>query len=554
MRNRTGYFLIILILINIFSVHSLPHFYDDVPDEELAISIIQNMTNEELLGQVFFVGYIGQSPSKEIIEWITERNLGGLKIFTRNISSLVSLGSDIGKMQSQALNGRFGIPMFVATDQEGGWVRHIQFQSSETPGNMALGAANNLEDALLSGYYMGMELISLGINMNFGPTVDITYPYTTAGIGPRSFSSDPVLAGMLATAFFKGMESAGVISVAKHYPGHGGAEDDSHGSLPEVSITFEELWETDLLPYRFLIKEGLNGIMGGHLAFPQIIDETIPATVSSYFMQDVLRDMLDFDGVLLTDDLEMYGASQGKFDLSAICRDAILAGNDMVLISHTPGLQIRTYERLLHLMIFDEVFFERVKESATRIILVKLESLKDVTFVLPNVDLIKENIPFPEATDFFFNSSFRAVTTVREENIPYIQQGERILLVSQLDEFFEYGLEKYPDADTYSFNLHPIQYSDYEDRAAIRRLSNYYDTIIFCLANTNSLEVLETLENFSGKLYVISSLTPVYLREVPWVNSAIAVFGFDDDSFKAGFAVLNGEFVPEGTLPIEIEF
>ena len=155
--------------------------------------------------------------------------------------------------------------------------------------------------------------------------------------------------------------------------------------------------------------------------------------------------------------------------------------------------------------------------------------------------------------NFFFNSSCRAVTIVREENIPYIQQNEKILLVGQLDGFFKYGMGNYPNADTYSFDLHPIQYSDYEDRAAVRRLSNYYDTIIFCLANTNSLEVLETLENFSGKLYVISSLTPVYLREVPWVNSAIAVFGFDDDSFIAGFAVLNGEFVPDGTLPIEID-
>ncbi len=555
MHKNVHCFLIIFTFFNLLPVQSLPHFYDDVPDEELVQSIIENMTDEEMLGQMFFIGYLGRSPSRVILEWISERNLGGLKIFTRNISSLTSLSTDIGKMQVLSLNGRFGIPMFVATDQEGGWVRHIQLESSETPGNMALGAANSPEDALLTGYYIGMELKTLGINMNFGPTVDVTYPNTTAGIGPRSFSSDPVLTGIMATAYFKGMESAGIISVAKHFPGHGGAEDDSHGYLPEVTVSFEELWDKDLLPYRFLIKEGLNAIMGGHIAFPDITNENKPATVSGYLLHDVLRGLMNFEGILLTDDLEMYGANQGKFELASLCRDAILAGNDMILISHTPAFQIRAWERLLHLMSINEAFYLRVKESASRILRVKLDVLKDEPFVLPDIESVNENIPFSDAADFFFNSSCRAVTLVRNENIPYNNhQEDRILLVGQLEEFFDYGLEKYPDADTYSFDFHPIQYSNYSVREAVRRMASNYDTVIFGLSNMNSLEVLETLESYSGKLYVISALTPVYLRKVPWVDSAIAVFGFDDDSFKAGFAVLNGEFTPEGILPIEIEY
>lgn len=552
MQKKILLFILFYLLITLFSINSLPNFYDKVEDEELTQSIIEKMTDEEILGQVFFVGYIGRTPSKEILEWITERGLGGLKIFTRNISSLSSLSTDIRKMQSLAINNRFSIPLFVATDQEGGWVRHIQFECSETPGNMALGASDNMEDAFLTGYYIGMELKSLGINMNFGPDVDVTYKNTTAGIGPRSFSADPVETSMLAAAYFKGMESAGIISVAKHYPGHGGAEDDSHGYLPEIKVKFDELWNKDLLPYRILIKEGLHAVMGGHLAFPEITDEIIPATVSSYFLKDILRDMLGFEGVLLTDDLEMYGANQGKSELSSLCRDAIIAGNDMILISHTPAVQVRVRERLLHLMSIDENFYERVKESAYRIILNKLILLKNDTSILPDTEHVEDSIPYFDAEDFFFNSSCRAVTLVKDENIPYIDKNDKILLVGQIEEFFKYGLEKYSDADTYRFDFHPIQYSDYLDRITVKRLSDNYDTVIFCLANNNSLEVLETLEDYSGALYVISSLTPVYLRQVPWIKSAIAVYGFDDDSFKAGFAVLNGEFEPEGELPIEV--
>jgi beta-N-acetylhexosaminidase len=552
MQKKILVILIIYSAITLSSVNSLPNFYDNIPDEELARLIIENMTDMEILGQVFFVGYVGRSPSSDILEWITERGLGGLKIFTRNLSTLSSLCTDIRKMQSLALENRFSIPMFVATDQEGGWVRHILLECSETPGNMALGASDSIEDALLTGYYMGMELKSLGINMNFGPAVDVTYTDTTAGIGPRSFSSDPVSTSMLAAAYFRGMEGAGVISVAKHYPGHGGASDDSHGYLPEVPVTFDELWDKDLLPYRILIKEGLNAVMGGHIAFPEITEETIPATVSCYFLKDVLRDMLGFDGIVLTDDLEMYGANQGKSDLYPICRDAILAGNNMVLISHTPAVQIRAWNKLLALMSENDVFYESVIESAYRIVLVKLRKLKNDPFILPDVDLVSENIPYAEAPDFFFNSSCRAVTLVKDNNIPYKATDESILLVGQIDEFIEQGLLKYPDADTYLFDLHPIQYSSYLDRFTVRRMARNYDTVIFCLANNNSLEVLQELNEYEGNLYVISSLTPVYLRNVPWVESAIAVYGFDTDSFTAGFAVLNGEFKPEGELPIEV--
>ena len=165
---------------------ALPSFWDDLPDEELIEAILSEMTEEELLGQVFMLGYVGKRPSGEILNWIRSRNLGGVKIFTRNVDTLAGLAASIDEMQEAAATGRFQIPLFMSTDQEGGWVRHIKLETSQTPGNIALGASRLPQDALLTGYYIGQELKSLGINMNFAPTTDVYSNPSATVIGPRA--------------------------------------------------------------------------------------------------------------------------------------------------------------------------------------------------------------------------------------------------------------------------------------------------------------------------------------------------------------------------------
>ena len=171
-------------------------------------------------------------------------------------------------MQRSAADTRLGIPLFIATDQEGGWVRHVKSKTSITPGNMAIGASGLPYDAYWSGYYIGQELKSIGINMNFAPTVDVYSNIDAHVIGPRAFSQDPLETAQLALAYFKGMEETGVVSTAKHFPGHGNAAEDSHGILPRIDISFDTLWERELLPYRYLIDRDLPTVMSGHLSLP----------------------------------------------------------------------------------------------------------------------------------------------------------------------------------------------------------------------------------------------------------------------------------------------
>ncbi len=557
---RTLFLIPILIVCLIFSPVALradnpvkstvhPSFWDKKEPEELADELVRAMSPEELLGQVFFLGYIGKEPSKTIMKWIGERNLGGVKIFTRNVGSLSSLAESISRMQKLALHSKYGIPLFMATDQEGGWVRHIKLQTSVTPGNLALGAEGKAVDSFLTGYHIGTEIRKLGINMNFAPTADVYSNPKASVIGPRAFSSDPMETALLAAAYFKGMKRAGIICTAKHYPGHGDADKDSHGFLPVIRVSFDTLWKRDLLPYRILIKEGLPAIMSGHLAFPEITGNNIPSSLSPFFQREVLRERLNFEGIIITDDMEMGGILRSGESTPTACRKAILAGNDMVLISHSPPVQEKTWEYLKRTSLNDEAFMTALRDAVKKILLIKLKYLKGN--IIPESRNIEEKITDPRAREFFFNAACRSVTVIRNKRLP-IEKNKlgKVLLVGQFEEFLEAGLERLPGAETFFFHFSPFYHARKETIRKINSIAGKYDTIIFGLANFNSLDVLKSLTRYKKRIIVLSALTPVYLDEVPWVDTAVAVYGMGKDSFRAGFAVLMGDFEARGKLPI----
>ena len=543
--------LIVLLLAAVSLAAEVPQFADERPAPELAEDLLRVMTPEEMLSQVFFVGYHGTRPSESIMRWITERGVGGVKIFTRNVSTLTDLAGSVRRMQQAALDRRLGIPLVVATDQEGGWVQHVKAGLSLAPGNMAIGATGMPREAYLTGYHLGQELRLLGINMNFAPTVDVYSNPEATVVGTRAFSSDPVATALYSVAYFRGMEAAGIICAAKHFPGHGAADRDSHGYLPEVDASWQELWDRDLVPYRLLVREGLPVVMGGHLAFPRILGDVIPSTLSPFFLREVLRERLGFQGVVMTDDLEMHGVHQGVMSMPEVSRRAIEAGNDMILLSHTPSLQEETWEEFRRLLYRDDAFRARIREAVGRILRLKLERLRNGFPLLPDDAGVARRLPLAESGSFFLSSASRAVTMLQSGGLPFAPRaGERILLMGQLERFWREGLRRFPSADVFSFSYMPWEKSTREDRLGAQEAVVGYDTVIFCLANDNGLEVLQTLRDFPGRLIVISALAPVHLYRVPWVKAAVAVYGIFEESFRAGFAVLLGDFDPEGHLPI----
>lgn len=528
-------------------------FWEALASREAMRAFATGLTDDELLGQAFMFGYPDTALTPFLLGRIGQHGLGGVKIFPRNVAGLEQLAAATDELQAVAQRQPRQIPLLIATDLEGGWIDHVKHEISRTPGNLALGAAGLAADAFRTGRYLGLELAALGINMNFAPTVDVYSDPDASVIGPRAFSSDPVQTGLLAVAYFRGLQSAGIIATAKHYPGHGAADRDSHLVLPRVAADRQQLWDRELVPYRFLIREGVPAIMSGHLSFPAIAGLRIPASLSPAFMHDLLRDRLSFEGIAITDDLEMAGAVRYAGSPAEAAVAALRAGNDVALISHTPAWQERAWDLARRRMQDDTAFRNKVADAALRVLEAKRVALTaDPPLpVASAAGWIAERIPAPGAADFFFTSAARSVTLVRGATVPLPEERGRTLLAGQHRAFLEAGRRRYPDAEVVEFPWSPFYFAREPHRSRIPATARRYDTIIFELANFNSLEILTAMEPESDRIIVISALTPVYLLKVPWVHTAIAVYGTSAASFEAGFAVLAGDYDASGRWPLD---
>ncbi|MDR1858726.1 MAG: glycoside hydrolase family 3 protein [Treponema sp.] len=554
---RRGLVFAVALAILASPLHSL-NFFDEGTPEELAAAIEEAMTDDQALGQVFMLGWVGAEPSPLIMDWIRERNIGGVKIFGWNTEDTLRLARTVGDLQEESLRGAFGIPLLVATDQEGGWIRHVKGSTSETPGNMAIGASGYPRDAYLAGYYIGQELALLGININFAPTVDLFTNRRSALIGPRAFGSNPANVGILGAAFMRGQQAAGVIPTAKHYPGHGGTDLDSHGVLPTIDVSFETLWDRELVPYRMLVAEGLPALMSGHIAFPGAraasgrADASAPASLSAWFLQDVLRERMGYKGIIITDDLMMNGATQWAGSLSRTARQALLAGNDIILFSKTPNLYDPVWTLLSTSMRENSEFRQRVRDAARRTLLVKLRYLrgKQTPPFIPNLEKVEAGLSTPESTAFFLNLAARSATIVKPP------QGEggvfpvkpenagRVLLTGQYLDFFKGGRAAFPGSISY-------WYSEEFDISDLLSYASRADTIIFCLSDTEGVRTLRNLRSLGKKIIVLSVLSPVHLESVSWVDGAVAVYNDALESLAAGFSAITGRIPAEGRLPYE---
>jgi beta-N-acetylhexosaminidase len=531
-------------------------FTDPGVPEELAAALVEAMSDEQALAQTFMLGWVGAEPSPLILDWIRQRNIGGVKIFGWNTGDTRRLAETVGALQEESLRGAFQIPLFVATDQEGGWIRHVKGDTSETPGNMAIGASGYPRDAYLSGYYIGRELALLGINMNFAPAVDLFTNRNSELIGPRAFGSDPVKAGILGAAFMKGQQAAGIIPTAKHYPGHGDTDLDSHGVLPRITETFETLWNRELVPYRMLAAEGLPAVMSGHLAFPNTPAASAPASLSTWFLDEVLRGRIGYRGLIITDDLMMNGATAWAGSLSAAAKAALLAGNDVIMLSKTPNLSDPVWTSLLRAMREEPAFRDRVRDAARRALALKLKHLRGDAAApcIPDLAKLDAGLPDPEGTRFFLDLAARSVTVVRDRpragaDHPAVfplrpEDAGRVLLAGRYEDFFSAGTAAYPEAAVY-------RYSESRGTAALTARAREADTIIFCLADSADLVFLRPLAALNKRVIVFSVLNPVHLEELPWVEGALALYSYARESFVAGFSAILGRIPAEGRLPYD---
>ncbi|MEM7358978.1 MAG: beta-N-acetylhexosaminidase [Pseudomonadota bacterium] len=285
-------------------------------------------------------------------------SVGAVILFARNFQDrdqVTQLIAQIKALRTPAL--------LIAVDQEGGRVQRFKEGFTELPAAAHFGELWHQDKqtapmrAFESAHTMASELIEVGVDFSFAPVFDVTSKESEV-IGNRCFDPDPKVAIELLGAYIDGMHTAGMVTVAKHFPGHGGVSGDSHHCLPSDTRSFNEVDAHDLLPYRALIDE-LQGIMTAHVLFSEC-DKAIP-TYSSFWLQEVLRQQLGFEGVIFSDDLSMQGAIDAQGDdgatqqpdqatgnsIVARAQQAIYAGCDMVLVCNRPDLADELLEGLV---------------------------------------------------------------------------------------------------------------------------------------------------------------------------------------------------------------
>lgn len=349
-------------------------------------SMVRQMSLEEKVGQMFMIDMYGQTPTdpqaaaenltngkgvRNFAEAIEKYHPGGFIYFNwnGNISNPLNPKQvqDLSNgLQQIARQQHLAIPLLLATDQEGGSVARVKEPATVFPGNMALGATRSPLLASQQARVTAQELRALGLNMDMAPVVDVNVNPKNPVIGIRSYGEDPKVVAALGAAQVFGYQRAGIAATAKHFPGHGDTDVDSHTGLPVISHDWETLQHIDLPPFRAAIASGVDAVMAAHILVPALDPSGMPASLSKPILTDLLRNQLGFRGVIVTDALDMQGAQVLPADRIPVA--AIEAGADLLLM---PPDVAGAYQAVLHAVQDGEISQDRIDQSVERILALK---------------------------------------------------------------------------------------------------------------------------------------------------------------------------------------
>lgn len=306
-----------------------------------------NPKSETLLGQRLMLAFEGYEAPPRILSWIQERNPAGFTLFrAKNVQTPAQILALNDSLQAAAAVAGHE-PLIIATDQEGGQFTALGEDTTQFPGNMALGATGDPRLARRVGQAIGHEMAAMGVNVNYAPDSDINRNPNNPNVGIRAFGDDPQMIGEMSAAMVGGLQEAGVAATAKHFPGNGSSSLDPHFGVPVLEHDAEWLNEVEFLPFRAAIDAGVRLMMTAHVGLPALTGRPdLPATLSREIMTGLLRDQLGFRGLLITDALDMKAITQGAGQIVDLIA-AIRAGVDLLLMTGDPAVQERIYAGLI---------------------------------------------------------------------------------------------------------------------------------------------------------------------------------------------------------------
>lgn len=317
----------------IFAIFSFLHLWaQEIPEASIrkqARLLVQKMSDKEKAGQLIHFTLPGKKLTADVRKKIQDFKPGGIILFGNNLGSAREIKNLTTGLQNTMKQTK-GLPLLISTDQEGGKVIRVRDGVTQFPGAMAIGQTQNPNYAYLAGFITSYQLKELGINLLLAPSLDINNNPLNPVIHVRSFGADTKTVVRMGCAYERGARLGGAVPVIKHFPGHGDTNVDSHKGLPQINKNQQQLLDMELIPFQTSIQQGAMAVMSAHIVYPQI-DKKFPATLSDKVLGKILRKKLGFQGMVMTDAMEMDAISKNymKYNTAEL---TIKAGVDVILL------------------------------------------------------------------------------------------------------------------------------------------------------------------------------------------------------------------------------
>ncbi|WRP07629.1 beta-N-acetylhexosaminidase [Rossellomorea aquimaris] len=370
---------------------------DTAPAEvEEHADILSTMSLDEKIGQMIIAGVNGTQDGENTKSLIQQHKVGGFIFFSDNLSGPRQTVQFLNKIKADNVNNP--LPLLLSVDQEGGKVTRLPGGLANLPTNKKLGALNDPDISFEVGTILGKELKEYGFNLDFAPVLDVNSNPNNPVIGDRSFGDNPDIVSELGIQTMRGIQSEGILSTIKHFPGHGDTSVDSHLELPVVNKSIQELESQELIPFREAINKGADLVMVAHILLPKI-DDTYPSSLSKSIITDLLRKKMNYKGIVITDDMTMK-AITNNYGMEQATVQAVKAGSDLVLIAHDYNKALTAIDALKKAVQNGEITEDRIDVSVNRIIELKqaykLEDIQtgevDLTRLNQSIESIKKKI------------------------------------------------------------------------------------------------------------------------------------------------------------------
>lgn len=512
---------------------------------------VKDMTLKQKIGQLIIPGFHSYEYDDQLKTLIEEYNVGNIILFTRNLDNPNQIKKLCRDIHEKCIQNNGVIP-FIAIDQEGGLVTRLQSGVTFAPGAMTCAASSVENASFAAGKMIGRDMIKLGMNFDLAPVVDINNNLENPVINVRSYSDDPEVVSTYASKFVAGLATYGVIGCAKHFPGHGDTCVDSHLALASVNYDYEYLKHNELVPY--INNKNIASIMSAHIMFPKLDD--LPATLSSKILKGILRKDIGYEGIIVSDCLEMK-AIQDNYGTPEGAVKALIAGVDMVCICHTLDLQVKAIKLIEKAIEDGDLSIEELDEKVERI-------LKYKYMTYPYLEKY-----FYNELDYYIDDMANSLSsqivdgslTLVKGNIPTLSKDTLIVAPKAVartiieDEFDDRNLSSVLRKE---FNLDYVyEYSDDLSRQAelLDKVASFKNVIIFsynAYVNKAQSDFINNVLNINSNAFIFSLKGPMDYRFYNNLNNYMCLYEYTPNSIKTVCNLFKGKITPTGKLPLKV--